>query len=130
MSGWDREPLREPISHWEKPLNIGIDFDNTITAEPTLFREYIKMATRRGHNVYIVTARLKTVHPEDLDPWRGIVDGVFFTEHKAKRPFMQAQGINIDVMIDDCPEAWVEDYNGAPRTFDTERDAQEKLAGE
>lgn len=104
---------------------IGIDFDNTITKDPALFREYINMATRRGHTVYIVTARLKTVHPEDLHPWFGIVDGIYWTEHKAKRKFMQDLGIHVDVMIDDCPEAWVEDYNGAPRTFDTERDQED-----
>lgn len=106
---------------------IAIDFDNTITKDPALFREYIKMATRRGHTVYIVTARLKTVHPEDLHPWFGIVDGIYWTEHKAKGPFMEALGIKVDVVIDDCPDAWVNDYHGEPRTFDTERDKQEKL---
>lgn len=125
-------PNLQPLTHWEKPLIIAIDYDNTITADPALFREYIKMATRRGHTVYIVTARLKTVHPEDLHPWFPIVDGIFWTEHKAKGPFMEAQGIKVDVMIDDCPDAWVHDYHGQPRTFDTERDAadanQAKLA--
>lgn len=101
---------------------IGIDFDNTITADPMMWREIIRMMTRRGHTVYIVTARMKHVHPEDLHPWYGIVENVYFTEHKAKRQFMLDQGINIEVMIDDSPEAWVEDYNGEPRTFDTERD--------
>lgn len=106
---------------------IGIDFDNTITADPMMWREIIRMMSRRGHTVYVVTGRLKTTHPEDLHAWYGIVEDVFFTEHKAKRPFMEAKGIKVDIMIDDYPEAWTEDWHGAPRTYDIERDIAEGL---
>jgi hypothetical protein len=31
------------------------------------------------------------------------VDGIFFTSRKAKQPYMFAQGISIDIWIDDTP---------------------------
>ena len=98
-------------------MNFAIDFDNTITSDPALFRMFIHESQRRGHKCFIVTARMKTTSPEDLDPWRSLVDGVFFTEHKAKREFMKKQGIPISVWIDDSPDALVEDYDGPARTY-------------
>lgn len=101
-------------------MRFGIDFDETITPDPALWRIIIGEMRRRGHEVYIVTARLKTLNPEDLDKWRPLVNGVFFTEWKAKGPFMDAMGLHCDVIIDDIPGAWIGDWDGTTRTISPE----------
>lgn len=101
-------------------MRFGIDFDDTITPDPALWRIIIGEMRRRGHEVYIVTARLKTSNPEELDPWRTIVNGVFFTEWKAKGPFMDSLGLHCDVIIDDLPSAWIGDWDGGTRTISEE----------
>ena len=113
------KPSKVGLKHNKRGLNMrfGIDFDDTTTKDPGLWRILIGAMRRRDHEVYIVTARLKTLAPEELDPWRTIVNGVFFTEWKAKGPFMDAIGLHCDVIIDDLPSAWIGDWDGQQRSI-------------
>lgn len=97
---------------------FAFDFDNTISRDPEGFLKIMEVLELRGHVCYVVTARLSTMYPEDLNFLKDKGYRVFFTELKAKRKFMEAQGIDIDVWVDDKPGAVLFDYKGAvPYTY-------------
>jgi hypothetical protein len=80
-------------------VNIAIDYDNTFTLDPPFWRGFIMRAVMAGHKVLCVTMRHDSMPVE-----HEMSVPVHYTGHKAKRPFMEAQGIHIDVWIDDMPE--------------------------
>lgn len=107
-----------------QPTVYSFDFDNTITRDPVGMLSVMEFLERRGHTVYVVTARHKDVHPEDLDFLRERGYKVFTTNLCAKREYMRTQGIHIDVWVDDSPEAVYTDYKGADKGY-TYRDLSE-----
>jgi uncharacterized HAD superfamily protein len=92
-------------------LNIAIDFDGTITADPILWRGFIENARYADHKVFIVTARRGTEENfEDIKEWLMIHDiqaPVYFTSLGSKIAYMKDRGIKVDIWIDDDPEALV-----------------------
>lgn len=97
-------------------MNIAIDFDDTFTADPDLWRSFIEDALNRGHLVYIVTCRMDNdenraeVHG-DCGPQIGDspITGLprhrhYFTSMSPKRWFMLQRGVVIDIWIDDIPD--------------------------
>ena len=102
------------MSHLDKKMVIGLDFDETYTLDPIFWDSFIYSAQRHGHIVYCVTWRhrhegLEVI--EGLDPLIGI-SNIVFTGRAAKRPFCERLGIYIDVVIDDNPSAWDNNYGG------------------
>lgn len=92
---------------------ISLDFDETYTRDPIAWDQFISLMKSRGHTVYCVT--LRSDNPcestEVAMELNGKVDAIFFTNRTAKKEFMAAQGIWIDVWIDDMPifiehDAW------------------------
>lgn len=82
-------------------LTIAIDYDDTYTADPTLWDAFIAHARERGHRVVCVTCRRETMdNVEECD-----VPGVltYFTSMAPKRWHMEQQGIEVDIWIDDHP---------------------------
>ena len=103
---------------------FSFDFDNTISRDPKGFLAIMEALEMRGHICYVVTARPSDLYPEDLQFLKDKGYRVFFTELKAKRKYMQDQGIEIDVWVDDSPGAVLHDYKGvSPYTF---RDMEKK----
>jgi hypothetical protein len=101
-----------------KKTTFAFDFDNTITRDPSGFLAIMGFLKVKGHEVHVVTGRLKEVYPEDLDFLKKAGYNVIFTNHCAKRDWCKEQeGLNIDVWVDDCPEAVYEGYSGLPRTW-------------
>ncbi len=90
-------------------INIAIDFDNTITADPQLFKHLINSIRMYGHKVYIVTYRYGPIsHASNADVWcwKDDVDGIIFTGHNAKRKFLyDTHKIKIDIWMDDTPDS-------------------------
>jgi hypothetical protein len=84
---------------------VALDYDCTYTNDPATWDKVIAVFRAAGHKVYLVTMRYD--NHTDADPVRaaleGKVDGMFFTGHRAKQPFMFKLGINISVWIDDMP---------------------------
>lgn len=80
---------------------IAIDFDNTWTADPPLWRAFAADAKKRGHDVIIVTAR--NGWSEDMERYFDGELPIYFTHNNLKRPFMEALDIAVDVWIDDVP---------------------------
>lgn len=86
-------------------MQIGLDYDDTYTRDPEAWNQFVQMFVARGHSVFVVTWRT----PEECDDLDeslvNIVEGVYATSRKAKEKYMFAQGIRIDVWIDDNPWA-------------------------
>lgn len=89
-------------------MNIGLDFDGTITSEPTGFSVFVNhMRLVAKHKVYIVTMRYPSECISDpmMQRWALGVDGIVATSRQAKKPVMESLGIPIHIWIDDNPEA-------------------------
>lgn len=86
--------------------NIALDYDSTYTVDPSMWDEFIALAQRMGHNVYVVTMRYDTAHESRpvREALESQVEGIFFTGRKGKRSFMYERGININIWIDDQPD--------------------------
>jgi hypothetical protein len=91
-------------------MNIGLDWDDTVTRDEIGWACLVNFMRARGHKVYIVTWRDEG-EAEDIkrSEFANIVDGIYATNRQAKEKFMYAQGIRIDVMIDDNPRSWTTD---------------------
>lgn len=94
-----------------KKLTISIDFDDTFTAIPDLLSLFIKFAIVEGHKVICITARhfeernvneLKQTFEE-----YGINIPIHFSNHRSKKEYAKENGIDVDIWIDDMPEAIV-----------------------
>ena len=89
-------------------LTIAIDFDHTWSADPDLFGAFANAAIQRGHTVLIATFRAEShqVPPMPIP--------VHYTAGKAKKAFLAAKGINVDIAIDDNVYAFAHDESYKP----------------
>jgi hypothetical protein len=87
-------------------MKIGLDFDNTYTRDPEAWNTFIRYFTGRGHTVYCTTYRLQSQSDEVYETIGEVIGrkNCYFTAYTAKHPYMVAQGIIIDVWIDDMPQ--------------------------
>lgn len=83
-----------------QPSIIGLDYDDTYSADPKLWREFVAFAKARGHTVTIVTARTESldVNGEVRRAAEEMGIDVVFTGGVAKSQIFQA-----DIWIDDSP---------------------------
>lgn len=86
---------------------IAIDFDDTLTMDAKLWRDFIASAIAIGHRVVCVTARRDTDdNNETIDTWmhsHGIDLRVYYTGLASKVEHMKTLGLNVDIWIDDDP---------------------------
>lgn len=87
---------------------IGIDFDDTITLAPEMFKEIIGVLTKHGFEVYITTARVEDTWCDQLREFEPLVERVIFCSHKAK-----CDVVEMDIWIDDFPLAITHDFESA-----------------
>lgn len=85
--------------------NFGFDFDGTLTEDPELFKLFVFMLRKRGHQVHIVTMRYASEGQDIVKEWGSLVDGIHFTRRQAKRPHMEELGIKIHIWLEDTPRA-------------------------
>lgn len=85
---------------------IAIDYDHTWSADPILWGMFANTAIQRGHTVLIATYRAES---HQLPP---VPVPVHYTAGKAKKAFLAARGITVDIFVDDNPFAFGfdEDY--------------------
>lgn len=96
---------------------FAFDYDNTISRDVDSFIQIMNLLRMAGHDVFVVTARREHIHPEDFHEIEKEFR-VIKTRHIAKRLYMrEVEGIEVDVWIDDMPEAIINNWEGAPRTF-------------
>lgn len=86
---------------------IAIDFDDTLTLDAELWKEFIALAQSLKHRVVCVTARRDTDdNNETLDEWmrsHGIDLRVYYTALSSKVDHMTQLGLKVDIWIDDDP---------------------------
>lgn len=84
-------------------MNIALDYDNTYTLDPKTWNEVIDTFQAAGHNVFVVTMRSREEGKLVIEELASRVEGIFFTNRKAKKNYMFDRGISISVWIDDTP---------------------------
>ena len=86
---------------------IAIDFDQTLTADARLWREFCHIADQLGHRVICVTARRETEDNIDtIDDWmmvHGVRLPVYFSSLGSKIEYVARLGLKVDIWIDDDP---------------------------
>ena len=86
---------------------IAIDFDETLTADANLWRQFCHIADQLGHRVVCVTARRPTEdNIETIEDWmraHGVELPVYFSSLGSKVEFMATRGQAVDIWIDDDP---------------------------
>lgn len=84
---------------------IALDFDDTYTADPSLWDTFISECLSRSHRVLIVTCRHGTEESREVVLENlGLDVPVYYTGHAPKRWFMEQLGVKVDIWIDDRPE--------------------------
>ncbi len=81
-------------------MNIGIDYDETFTSAPEMFKEIIRVFETSGHECFIVTARSeeRCLHIEEETGLR-----VISTGQRAKAKVCFEECVDIHIWIDDSP---------------------------
>lgn len=82
-------------------MRIALDYDRTYTEDVDLWEEFILLAKARGHEVVCVTMR----HSNGEEAI-AMACSIVYTGRKAKRAFVEAMGMKIDIWIDDSPH-WI-----------------------
>jgi hypothetical protein len=102
-------------------MNISLDYDNTFTRDPVFWLNTVNYARLRGHKVYCVTMRSPEEGAQVFHDLTGKVDGICFTNRRAKKDYMFELGISIDVWIDDMPFFVYQDAADRPAMAVTEK---------
>jgi len=81
-------------------MKIALDYDETYTAAPMLFRPFVAQALQHGHSVTFVTFRCAEFGNEDIEAdAEDLGIPIVYTEAKQKSHVFKA-----DIWIDDHPE--------------------------
>lgn len=108
-------------------MKIGIDYDNTFSEDPEMFRKFIDLLQEYGHEAVIVTQRPSTVWNKDLEEdIQDKIEVVYAGEGWKCHAAVNA-GHSIDVWMDDNPQCVAEppeiigfepDYNLTKKVLD------------
>lgn len=85
-----------------KQLTIGLDYDDTFTADPDLWRQFISDAESRGHKVICVTAR-RTPPDFSREPRLPSSMPIVCAGQQWKKHAAAKAGYPVDIWIDDIP---------------------------
>ena len=89
-----------------KPV-IVIDFDDTLTALPEIYRAHIEMLKAHGHRVLVMTQRIQDEeNVDEVDEWmtgHGFPLPVHFTNGMSKTLELERLGITNYILHDNDP---------------------------
>jgi len=107
---------------------VALDYDDTYTRDPLAWARVVDVLKAAGHEVLCVTWRNDT----DANRKLVVIPGLrwnqhYFTQHTAKKRFMERQGICVDVWIDDNPEAVLRDHDQIGQSEDQYRRHERNL---
>lgn len=94
----------------ETGLTISLDFDQTFTAAPGLWRSFIVDAKARGHRVVCITRREDTEQNQEAlrlafgDLFPELAAAILCGPERQKRQAAADAGLAVDIWIDDKPE--------------------------
>lgn len=81
---------------------IALDYDKTYTRDKKLWDKFILLCKQHDHVIICITMRR---YPEEQILDMPGVD-IVYTDRKAKKKYAEANGLNVDIWIDDKP-AWL-----------------------
>ena len=88
-------------------MNIGLDYDDTYTADKELWNTFIFQAIKRGHDVRFVTFRFERpngyINDDILSDAAAIGIPVIFSNGRQKDDVTKELGYFVDIWIDDFP---------------------------
>lgn len=109
-------------------VKIAVDYDQTYTSDPELWKDFMDKAAARGHQVFIVTAR-----SEELDNCETLEflyeEGfeVYYTNGVAKRFWCLHNGPGVvDIWIDDKPQNILENSISTPEYLQEWRNTRDE----
>ena len=85
-------------------LTIGLDFDDTFTADPDFWTKFIELAISFGHTVICISGRRETFdNRRELES--ALPDGikVLLSYDQPKADHAREKGYIVDIWIDDKP---------------------------
>ena len=88
-------------------ITISLDYDDTFTKDPVLWRHFSRDARQRGHRVVVCTMRYEGQESVAVIKSLGDIipsEDFYFTGRQLKREFMESRGVKVDIWIDDKPE--------------------------
>jgi hypothetical protein len=86
-------------------MHIGLDFDETITENPALWLECVRLFQNAKWTVSVVSIRPNNQENQDVLDFAALANvTAYFTDGKQKSTFMKAQGCPVNIWIDDAPE--------------------------
>jgi hypothetical protein len=93
------------------PIVIALDYDETYTAAPKLWDAFILLAAYNKDIKVLLCTYRHPVHDyhKDFDHLKKLGIECYFSDGLAKKPFMEKQGINVNIWIDDRPTAILQD---------------------
>lgn len=95
----------EPINESPTKITFGLDWDGTVTCDPTMWLLICMLMRKRGHKVYIVTMRFPSECQDIPQIFLDNVDGIYPTSRMPKQEHMLKHDIMVHVWIDDNPKA-------------------------
>lgn len=93
-----------------REMTFALDFDRTFTGDIEFWRLFVRLLALRKHKVWVITGRYDTAENRALvpavigDSTCALLEGVIFCDHRPKRDIAEANGVKIDIWIDDLPE--------------------------
>ncbi len=87
-------------------MRIGLDYDDTLMADPDVWRKIIIILEDAGHDVVCVSSRFNNYeNMEELGRSVPRHTQIVLCEHNAKAEVMAKRGTPVDVWIDDNPNS-------------------------
>lgn len=84
---------------------VALDFDGCADTCPEVWFSLIHNMRSVGNEVYLVTMRYPSETNKLIEKYKSVCNGVVFTERLAKDKVCRERFINVDVWIDDHPQA-------------------------
>ena len=107
----------------KKKLNIALDYDDTITADPNGFKAIVRCFQSLGHKVTIVTLRDSS---ESTDLIREFLEKydveTIFCAGQSKERIVRELGLHMNIWVDDNPRYITNDYPNYAEIFMTKPD--------
>lgn len=95
---------------------IAIDYDKTWTADPALFKKFVKNLVDSGHKCICVTSRTSDTPDNELANSIGKYMPVVYAGNASKRKAAERKRYFVNIWIDDNPET-VTRQNGRDYTY-------------
>ena len=93
-----------PNSSQENPsLLIAIDYDDTWTSDPEMWREIARLMESRGHTVMIATGRKGWSDDMERGKVLGGIEIIYCGNDLKERAVRAQTGRTVDIWIDDMP---------------------------